>query len=58
MLSKEKWTRIMRDSGFSDEDMRRWHSQFEKDAPDDHEEFLRFLKIAEDDVKRIRAWRP
>jgi DNA-binding transcriptional MerR regulator len=56
MLSKEKWTRIMRDSGFSDQDMRRWHSQFEKDAPEDHEEFLRFLKIAEDEVKRIRAW--
>jgi len=56
MLSKEKWTRIMRDSGFSEQDMRRWHSQFEKDAPEDHEEFLRFLKISEDEVKRIRAW--
>ncbi len=54
MLSKEKWTRIMRDSGFSEDDMRRWHSQFEKDAPEDHEEFLRFLKIPEDEVKRIR----
>jgi DNA-binding transcriptional MerR regulator len=56
MLSKEKWTKVMRDSGFSDEDMHRWHKQFEKDAPEDHEEFLRFLRIPDDEVKRIRAW--
>lgn len=56
MLSKEKWTKVMRDSGFSDEDMHRWHRQFEKDAPEDHEEFLRFLRIPEEEVKRIRKW--
>ncbi len=56
MLSKEKWTKVMRDSGFSDDDMRRWHAQFEKDAPEDHEEFLRFLRIPEDEVARIREW--
>ena|ERR1700744_728596 len=56
MLSKEKWTKVMRDSGLSDDDMRRWHAQFEQDAPDDHEEFLRFLHIPEDEVQRIRAW--
>jgi DNA-binding transcriptional MerR regulator len=56
MLSKEKWTKVMRDSGFSDEDMRRWHAQFEKDAPEDHEEFLRFLRIPEEEVTRIREW--
>lgn len=56
MLSKEKWTKVMRDSGFSEDDMRRWHRQFEKDAPEDHEEFLRFLRIPEDEVRRIREW--
>jgi DNA-binding transcriptional MerR regulator len=56
MLSKEKWTKVMRDSGFSDADMHRWHAQFEKDAPEDHEEFLRFLHIPEEEVKTIREW--
>jgi DNA-binding transcriptional MerR regulator len=56
MLSKEKWTKIMRDAGLSDDDMHRWHAQFEKDAPEDHEEFLRFLKIPDGEVKRIREW--
>jgi DNA-binding transcriptional MerR regulator len=56
MLSKEKWTKVMRDSGFTDDDMRRWHAQFEKDAPEDHDEFLRFLRIPDDEVKTIREW--
>lgn len=56
MLSKEKWTKVMRDSGFSEDDMRRWHMQFEKEAPDDHDEFLRFLRIPEDEIQRIREW--
>ena len=56
MLSKEKWTKVMRDSGFSDDDMRRWHAQFEMDAPEDHEEFLRFLHLPEEEVRRIREW--
>jgi MerR family transcriptional regulator, thiopeptide resistance regulator len=56
MLSKEKWTKVMRDSGFTDEDMHRWHRQFEKDAPEDHEEFLKFLRIPDDEVRRIRQW--
>jgi MerR family transcriptional regulator, thiopeptide resistance regulator len=56
MLSKEKWTKVMRDSGLSDDDMHRWHAQFEKDAPEDHEEFLRFLRISDEEVNRIREW--
>jgi DNA-binding transcriptional MerR regulator len=56
MLSKVKWTQIMRDSGFSEDDMRRWHAQFEKDAPEDHEEFLRFLHIPDEEVRHIREW--
>jgi DNA-binding transcriptional MerR regulator len=56
MLSKEKWTKVMRDTGFTDDDMRRWHAQFEKDAPEDHEEFLRFLRIPDAEVQTIREW--
>jgi DNA-binding transcriptional MerR regulator len=55
MLTKEKWTQIMRDSGFSDDDMHRWHAQFEKAEPEEHEQFLKFLHIPETEVKTIRA---
>jgi DNA-binding transcriptional MerR regulator len=55
-LTKEKWTQVMRDSGFSGDDMRRWHAQFEKAEPEEHEQFLRYLHIPEDEVKSIRDW--
>lgn len=54
MMTKEKWTGIMRDSGFSEEDMWRWHAQFERSAPEDHDEFLRFLHIPSAEVAQIR----
>src|SRR5581483_2497491 len=56
MITKDKWVAIMRASGFSEEDMRRWHAEFEKTAPEEHEEFLKFLRIPEVEVSSIRQW--
>jgi len=56
MVTKEKWTAIMSAAGFSLEDMRRWHAEFEKSAPQDHQEFLEFLHIPPDEIKTIRDW--
>jgi MerR family transcriptional regulator, thiopeptide resistance regulator len=55
-LTKEKWTQVMRDSGFSDDDMHRWHAQFEKAEPDEHAQFLKFLNIPDAEVQKIRKW--
>jgi DNA-binding transcriptional MerR regulator len=55
-MTKEKWVEIMRASGFTEEDMHRWHAMFEKSAPEDHEEFLRYLHIPEAEVRTIREW--
>ena len=56
MVTKEKWVEVMRSAGFTDEQMRRWHMEFEKSAPDEHQEFLEFLHIPAEEVGRIRAW--
>jgi DNA-binding transcriptional MerR regulator len=56
MVTKEKWVAIMKAAGFSEDDMRRWHAEFEKGAPDEHQEFLEFLHIPPDELSRIRAW--
>ena len=56
MVTKEKWVAIMKAAGFSEDDMRRWHAEFEKSAPGEHQEFLEFLHIPEDELARIRAW--
>ncbi|WP_432473102.1 MerR family transcriptional regulator [Amphritea sp. HPY] len=56
MVSKERWTAIMRASGMTDEDMRNWHVQFEKLEPQGHQEFLESLKIDAEEIKTIRQW--
>lgn len=56
MMTKEKWVSIMHAAGFSEEQMRRWHIEFEKSAPDDHQQFLESLHIPAEEVGRIREW--
>ena len=56
MVTKEKWVSVMRAAGFSEDDMRRWHSQFEKSAPQEHQEFLEFLHIPAEEITKIREW--
>jgi hypothetical protein len=45
----------MRAAGFTEDDMHRWHREFEKAAPAEHQEFLEFLRISADEIVRIRA---
>jgi len=56
MITKEKWTSIMSSAGFTNEDMHRWHREFEKSAPQEHQEFLEFLHIPAKEIETIREW--
>jgi MerR family transcriptional regulator, thiopeptide resistance regulator len=56
VITKDKWVSIMRGAGFNDDDMHRWHKQFEKSAPEEHQEFLEFLHIPKDEIAKIREW--
>ena len=55
-MNKEKWVAIMKAAGFADDDMHKWHKEFERAAPEDHQEFLEYLKIPKTEIDRIRAW--
>jgi len=55
MITKQKWVSIMKASGLSEEQMRRWHEEFEHSAPEEHQEFLEFLHIPLAEIKSIRA---
>ncbi len=54
-MDKATWISLLHDAGFSEDRMRRWHIQFERSAPDKHEEFLRRLSIPDGEVSAIRA---
>ena len=56
MMTKEKWVSIMHAAGLSEEQMRRWHIEFEKSAPDDHQQFLESLHIPTEEIHGIREW--
>ena len=54
MITKDKWVAIMRAAGFKEADMDRWHKEFEKAAPAEHQEFLEFLRIPAAEIAKIR----
>ena len=56
MITKEKWVSIMKASGLTEADMHRWHAEFEKAAPEEHQEFLEFLHIPAAEIRTIRDW--
>jgi DNA-binding transcriptional MerR regulator len=56
MITKDKWVEIMRAAGLSEDDMGRWHAEFEKAAPEEHQEFLEYLRIPKDEIVKIREW--
>jgi DNA-binding transcriptional MerR regulator len=53
-MTKLKWVEIMQGSGFTDEQMNRWHMEFERAAPADHQEFLEYLQIGTEEIAQIR----
>jgi hypothetical protein len=54
MITKQKWVAIMKGAGFNEADMHRWHAEFEKSAPEEHQEFLEFLHIPKPEIQSIR----
>jgi len=56
VMSRGTWTGLLRASGFTDEDMKRWHRDFERHEPRRHQRFLEFLGLPPSEIRMIRAW--
>jgi len=56
VITKDKLVSIMRASGLSEDDMHRFHVEFERNAPEEHQEFLEFLHIPAEEIRTIREW--
>lgn len=54
-MDKDAWVALLRATGLDDADMRRWHVEFERQAPEAHQEFLESLGIDAEEVAAIRA---
>ncbi|MCP4318197.1 MAG: MerR family transcriptional regulator [Hyphomicrobiales bacterium] len=53
-IDGDTWVQILEASGMSEMDRRHWHEAFERNAPQAHHSFLRWLGIPEDEVLAIR----
>ncbi|MGB0494899.1 MAG: MerR family transcriptional regulator [Kangiellaceae bacterium] len=56
VMNKSQWVKILKSSGMNEDDMRRWHIEFEKDLPEVHTDFLQSLGIDSDEIARIKTW--
>lgn len=54
VITKDKLVSIMRAAGMSEADMNRFHTEFERNAPEEHQEFLEFLHIPAGEIRKIR----
>ncbi len=53
-VNKEAWIEMLRAAGMDEAAMGRWHTEFERRAPEAHHQFLRALGISEDEALFIR----
>lgn len=50
----EQWKQIFRAIGLDDNDMRRWHREFERRHPQGHQDFLEWLGLPAGRIADIR----
>jgi hypothetical protein len=53
-VDKKLWVEMLRAAGMDQDARHRWHTEFERRAPDGHKEFLLSLGIPPDEAERIR----
>lgn len=53
-MDKAQWVEILKFSGMDEDDMWKWHSEFERLSPESHQDFLESLNIDENEIRAIR----
>ncbi|MCP4412288.1 MAG: MerR family transcriptional regulator [Gammaproteobacteria bacterium] len=56
IVTKEKWVSMLEAAGLDEEGMKNWHIEFEKNAPEAHQDFLESIGITESEIVSIREW--
>lgn len=55
-VNKALWIEMLRAAGMDQSAMKKWHTEFERRAPEAHHEFLLSLGIPLDEVAKIRGY--
>ncbi|MBT7952362.1 MAG: MerR family transcriptional regulator [Gammaproteobacteria bacterium] len=54
LLDKDRWVKLLRATGLSDDDMEKWHIEFERAMPEMHQDFLESLGLSQKEIRAIR----
>jgi len=57
-MNVEQWVEVFRATGLDDAMMQRWHREFERRYPDQHESFLKWLGAPAGEILTIRNASP
>jgi MerR family transcriptional regulator, thiopeptide resistance regulator len=55
VMDKRRWVEILVSTGLDEAQMWRWHQEFERLAPEAHQDFLESLGLPDDEIVAIRA---
>ena len=55
VMNKDQWVSILRDSGLDEEDMMKWHMEFERNLPEAHSDFLESLGMSKKEIKAVKT---
>ena len=53
-VTVDQWTEMFQTIGLKDEDMHRWHAEFECRHPEGHQSFLEWLRLPAERIADIR----
>ncbi len=56
VMTKELWVSLLEHAGFTEQDMRLWHVNFEQMDPEKHQMFFQHLQISDNEIELIRQW--
>lgn len=56
IVTKEIWVSLLSAAGLDEAGMQKWHCEFEKTAPEAHQDFLESLGIDAEEIESIRCW--
>lgn len=54
IIDKERWVKLLEATGLDEDDMQRWHIEFERAMPEMHQDFLESLGISPKEIRAIR----
>lgn len=56
VMTKDAWVALLEAAGLDEAGMWKWHAEFEKTAPEAHQDFLESIGIDDEEIEAIRTW--